>query len=81
MFFTGAWRKAGVWNVEEFDPNPFMEELNRQGLPWQEIFDGDLEVWKNENGKKRQNRDSCDFEIKIGRWHRPIFISENAYSD
>ena len=44
MFFIGAWRKAGVWNVEEFDPNPFMEELNRQGLPWHEIFDGDLEV-------------------------------------
>ncbi len=44
MFFTGAWRKAGVWNVEEFNPDPFMEELNRQGLPWHEIFDGDLEV-------------------------------------
>ena len=44
MFMLGLWRKAGVWNVEEFDPDPFMEELNKQGLPWHEIFDGDLEL-------------------------------------
>ena len=34
----------GVWNVEEFDPDPFMEELIKQGLPWHEIFGGDLEL-------------------------------------
>ena len=34
----------GVWNVEEFDPDPFVEELNKQGLPWHEIFGGDLEL-------------------------------------
>ncbi|GAB6011559.1 saccharopine dehydrogenase family protein [Viscerimonas tarda] len=44
MFFKGAWRKPGVFNVEEFDPDPFMEQLNKQGLPWHELFDGDLEV-------------------------------------
>ena len=32
----GIWRKPGVYNVEEFDPDPFMEALNRWGLPWQE---------------------------------------------
>ena len=44
MFMKGIWKRPGVWNVEEFDPDPFMEQLNKQGLPWHEIFDGDLEV-------------------------------------
>lgn len=44
MFLTGKWKKAGVWNVEEFDPDPFMEQLNKQGLPWFEVFNGDLEL-------------------------------------
>ena len=35
MFLTGKWKKPGVYNVEEFDPDPFMEQLNKQGLPWQ----------------------------------------------
>ena len=41
---SGIWKKPGVWNVEEFDPDPFMEQLNKQGLPWHEVFDGDLEI-------------------------------------
>ena len=44
MFVKGLWRRPGVWNVEEFDPDPFMEQLNTQGLPWHEVFDGDLEL-------------------------------------
>lgn len=44
MFMLGLWKKPGVFNVEEFDPDPFMEELNKQGLPWHEVFDGDLEL-------------------------------------
>ena len=44
MFMLGLWKRPGVWNVEEFDPAPFMDELNKQGLPWHEIFDGDLEL-------------------------------------
>ena len=44
MFLKGIWKKPGVWNVEEFDPDPFMEQLNTQGLPWHEVFDGDLEL-------------------------------------
>ncbi len=44
MFMKGLWRKPGVWNVEEFDPDPFMDELNKQGLPWHEIHDADLEL-------------------------------------
>ena len=45
MFLKGLWKKPGVWNVENFDPDPFMEQLNKQGLPWHEVFDGDLELW------------------------------------
>ncbi len=44
MFFKGLWQKPGVWNVEEFDPDPFMEQLNKHGLPWHEEFGGDLEL-------------------------------------
>ncbi len=44
MFVKGIWRKPGVFNVEEFDPDPFMEQLNLQGLPWHEVFDGNLEL-------------------------------------
>jgi saccharopine dehydrogenase (NAD+, L-lysine-forming) len=36
MMLTGAWRGQGVFNVEEFDPDPFMEALGRYGLPWTE---------------------------------------------
>lgn len=44
MFMKGLWKRPGVWNVEEFDPDPFMEQMNKQGLPWHEIHDGDLEL-------------------------------------
>jgi saccharopine dehydrogenase (NAD+, L-lysine-forming) len=44
MFLTGKWNKPGVHNVEEFDPDPFMEQLNVQGLPWHEVLNGDLEL-------------------------------------
>lgn len=42
MMLTGKWKKPGVYNVEEFDPDPFMEQLNRCGLPWKENFHPDL---------------------------------------
>jgi saccharopine dehydrogenase (NAD+, L-lysine forming) len=35
MLVTGKWSGAGVWNIEQFDPDPFMEMLNAHGLPWQ----------------------------------------------
>ncbi len=44
LFLKGTWKKPGVWNVEEFNPDPFMQLLNEQGLPWHEIIDGDLEL-------------------------------------
>ena len=44
LFMLGEWKRPGVWNVEEFDPDNFMDELNKQGLPWHEIFNQDLEL-------------------------------------
>jgi saccharopine dehydrogenase (NAD+, L-lysine-forming) len=44
MFLKGLWKKPGVHNVEEFDPDPFLEVLNKQGLPWHEQFNIDLEA-------------------------------------
>jgi saccharopine dehydrogenase (NAD+, L-lysine-forming) len=35
MVLTGAWKGSGVFNIEEFDPDPFMDMLNAHGLPWQ----------------------------------------------
>ncbi len=38
LIINGTWNKAGVYNVEEFDPDPFMDALNKWGLPWTEEF-------------------------------------------
>lgn len=35
LMLKNVWRGAGVFNVETFDPDPFMEKLSQQGLPWQ----------------------------------------------
>ncbi len=35
---TGVWKGAGVFNMEDFDPEPFMKKLNKHGLPWTEVF-------------------------------------------
>jgi saccharopine dehydrogenase (NAD+, L-lysine forming) len=34
LMLTGKWRGQGVFNMEQFDPDPFMDMLNQQGLPW-----------------------------------------------
>ncbi len=44
MVLTGQWSGSGVFNVEEFDPDPFLEKLGAHGLAWEEEFDGVLEV-------------------------------------
>lgn len=43
MMLTGQWMKPGVWNMEEFDPDPFMTALNEHGLPWTDI-ETDIDV-------------------------------------
>ena len=42
MLLTKKWDKPGVHNIEEFDPDPFMDALNKWGLPWKESFDPEL---------------------------------------
>jgi saccharopine dehydrogenase (NAD+, L-lysine-forming) len=42
LYLTGQWKKPGVFNTEEFDPDPFMAGLNRWGLPWKEDFNAEL---------------------------------------
>ncbi len=39
LLLNGTWTKPGVYNIEEFDPDPFMDALNKWGLPWKERFD------------------------------------------
>jgi saccharopine dehydrogenase (NAD+, L-lysine-forming) len=38
LMLEGKWKKPGIWNTEQFDPDPFMADLNRYGLPWVETF-------------------------------------------
>lgn len=38
LVMNGTWNRPGVWNMEEFDPDPFMAALNQWGLPWTEDF-------------------------------------------
>jgi saccharopine dehydrogenase (NAD+, L-lysine-forming) len=34
MILENKWKAPGVWNIEQFDPDPFMEDMNKYGLPW-----------------------------------------------
>ncbi len=44
LVLQGKWTGDGVFNMEQFDPDPFMEMLNAHGLPWQlKALDGPLE--------------------------------------
>lgn len=38
LVLNGTWAGAGVFNVEQLDPTPFMAEIGRYGLPWKEVF-------------------------------------------
>ena len=35
QLLKGNWRAPGVWNMEQLDPDDFMDMLNTHGLPWQ----------------------------------------------
>lgn len=37
LMLTGVWKKPGVWNVEQFDPDPFIAMMNKWGLPVDEL--------------------------------------------
>lgn len=43
MILKGVWKGKGVFNVEQLDPDAFMESLNKYGLPWKKVpFKGEL---------------------------------------
>jgi len=42
MLMEDTWKGAGVFNIEEFDPDPFMDALNQWGLPWKVSENPDL---------------------------------------
>jgi saccharopine dehydrogenase (NAD+, L-lysine-forming) len=37
LMLTGTWMKPGVFNLEQLDPDPFMDMLSKHGLPWQYV--------------------------------------------
>ena len=37
LMLEGKWMKPGVWNMEQLDPDPFMDDMNIYGLPWKLI--------------------------------------------
>ncbi|MEM0895249.1 MAG: saccharopine dehydrogenase family protein [Verrucomicrobiota bacterium] len=39
LMATGVWKKPGVYNVEQFDPDPFLANMEELGLPWHEDED------------------------------------------
>ena len=41
MMATGQWKGKGVFNMEQFDPDPFLAKLADMGLPWQVVESGD----------------------------------------
>lgn len=44
MILTGQWKGTGVFNVEEFNPDPFLAEIGKYGLPWNERIDEELPI-------------------------------------
>lgn len=42
MMIEGKWMTPGVYNVEEFNPDPFMDDLNQYGLQWHEVINAEL---------------------------------------
>lgn len=42
LMLQGTWLKPGVFNMEQLDPDPFMDAMNVWGLPWHELADIEL---------------------------------------
>ncbi len=48
LMLDGVWKGAGVYNVEQLDPDPFMQQIGHWGLPWQETFLDDAFLKKHQ---------------------------------
>lgn len=44
MMVEGTWLQEGVWNMEQLDPDPFLADMNRYGLPWKVIEDPNFDL-------------------------------------
>ncbi|VUD68059.1 Carboxynorspermidine synthase [Thalassocella blandensis] len=44
MMLEQKWMQDGVWNMEQMDPDPFMEDMNQHGLPWKIIEDPEFNL-------------------------------------
>lgn len=44
MMLENIWMKPGVWNMEQLDPDAFMADMNRYGLPWTVIEEPELKL-------------------------------------
>jgi saccharopine dehydrogenase (NAD+, L-lysine-forming) len=44
MILSGQWTGSGVFNMEQFDPDPFMQEIKNWGLDWIESFPKENEI-------------------------------------
>ncbi|MCF7981722.1 MAG: saccharopine dehydrogenase family protein [Pseudomonadales bacterium] len=44
MMLENRWMMPGVWNIEQMDPDPFMDDMNRYGLPWKVIENPDFNL-------------------------------------
>lgn len=47
QILAGTWRRHGVWNMEQLDPDPFMADLNRFGLPWKVVDMTGIPIFEN----------------------------------
>ena len=44
MMAEEKWMESGVWNMEQLNPDPFMDDMNKYGLPWQVIEEPDFDL-------------------------------------
>ena len=44
LMVQGQWLKPGVWNIEQMDPDAFMDDMNQHGLSWKVIEDPDFDL-------------------------------------
>lgn len=44
MMLEGKWMKTGVWNIEEMNPDVFLDDMNKYGLPWKVIENPDFNL-------------------------------------
>jgi saccharopine dehydrogenase (NAD+, L-lysine-forming) len=44
LMLQGDWFKSGVWNIEQMNPDPFMQAMNDYGLPWKIVENPQLNL-------------------------------------